>query len=393
MKNRIPKFVRLLMTAALCAAALLVALYSVYMVWERPPEKPAENPLTARAPQPPAGTAAAADTPAPTPTPAPSEEPGGVYTLLLVGNDDGNGNTDTILLARLDTGAHSLHVVSIPRDTLINADWEVRKVNAVYWGDRLRGGSGIDALRRHIRMLAGFEPENYLILDLDDLITAVDLLGGVDFEVPFAMHYDDPSQNLHIHLEPGQQHLSGEQVMGLLRYRSGYPTGDLGRIEMQQSFLRACLDQYAALGNVPNLMKAAEYLAGAVDTDLTAANMAWYLRQALRCGEDLRFEILPTEPAMVHKYSYAVVRLWDWLTMLNGSLNPTEREITAADLDLVYRGEKGFTATGELRGAWYYSWTPPAAPAAAVSSTPAPAPAETPEPSAGPKIITVFPGN
>jgi len=391
MNRKTPKFIRLLGTFALVFAVALIALYSVYMVWEQPPGK-ADAPLAARAPQPPADPTdtPASEAPALLPSPSPTEEPGGVYTVLLVGNDDGNGNTDTLLLARLDTGAHSLHVVSIPRDTLVNADWQVRKVNAVYWGDRLQGGSGIDALRRHIRMLTGFEPENYAVLDLADLVRAVDLLGGLDFEVPFAMHYDDPSQNLHIHLEAGQQHLGGEQVMGLLRYRSGYPTGDLGRIEMQQRFLRACLDQYAALGKVPNLMAAAEYLAGAVDTDLTAANMAWYLRQALRCGEDITFETLPTEPATVHGYSYAVVRLWDWLTMLNGGLNPTEREITAADLDLVYRGEQGFTATGELRGAWYYSWTPPAAPAAAVPS--APAPAVTPEPPAGPKIITVFPG-
>ena len=393
MNRKTPKFIRLLSTFALTAAAVLIALYSVYMVWEQPPEK-ADTPLAARAPQLPAPSEAPGENAAPTPvpSPAPSEEPGGVYTILLVGNDDGNGNTDTILLGKLDTAAHSLHVVSIPRDTLINADWEVRKVNAVYWGDRLQGGSGIDALRRHIRMLTGFEPDNYAVLDLGDLVTAVDLLGGLDFEVPFAMHYDDPGQNLHIHLEPGQQHLSGEQVMGLLRYRSGYPTGDLGRIEMQQSFLRACLEQYAALGKVPNLMQAAEYLAGAVDTDLTAANMAWYLRQALRCGDDLRFETLPTEPAMVHGYSYAVVRLRDWLAMLNQSLSPGEREITAADLDLVYRGETGYAATGELRGAWYCSWTPPAAAPAAARPTPVPSPAETPEPSAGPKIITVIPG-
>ncbi len=387
MNRKTPKFIRLLGTFALAAAALLIALYSGYMVWEQPPGK-ADAPLAARAPQLPAEPVETPESETPAPTPAPTEEPGGVYTVLLVGNDDGNGNTDTILLARLDTGAHSLRVVSIPRDTLVNVDWQVRKVNAVYWGDRLQGGSGIDALRRHIRMLTGFEPENYAVLDLADLVRAVDLLGGLDFDVPFAMHYDDPSQNLHIHLEAGEQHLSGEQVMGLLRYRSGYPTGDLGRIEMQQKFLRACLAQYAALGKVPNLMAAAEYLAGAVDTDLTAANMAWYLRQALRCGADITFETLPTEPATVHGYSYAVVRLWDWLAMLNGGLNPTDREITAADLDLVYRGERGFTGTQELRGAWYYSGTPPVAPAAAVP----PATEPTPEVPAGPKIISVYPG-
>ncbi len=383
MKNKMPKSLRFLITCALVAAVALIALYSVYRIWETPPEKN-EAPLSARALPP-------EETVSPTPTAAEAsaaEEPGGVYTLLVVGNDDGNGNTDTLLLCRLDTGSHSLHVVSIPRDTLVNADWEVRKVNAVYWGDRLQGGNGIDALRRHVRMLTGFEPDNYMVLDLKDLIYAVDLLGGLRFEVPQAMHYDDPTQNLHIHLEPGEQTLSGEQVMGLCRYRSGYVSGDLGRIEMQQNFLRASLEQFSSLGSIPNLMKAAEYLAGAVDTDLTAANMAWYARQALKCrGEDLQFETLPTESATVHKYSYAVVRLWDWLTMLNESFNPTDREITAADLDLVYRGENGFTGTQALRGAWYYSWT---APVAAPAATPGPEP--TPEPSDGPRIITVTPG-
>ena len=376
MKNNLPKPLRLLMTLTLIAAVVLISFYSFYRIWETPPAKSAA-PLEARA------AAPREETPSPAPTVSPTPEPedeAGIYTLLLVGNDDGNGNTDTILLCRLDTGAHTLRFLSIPRDTLINADWEVRKVNAVYWGDRLSGGNGIDALRRHIRMLTGITPDNYAVLDIEDLIAAVDLLGGVDFEVPMPMHYDDPSQNLHIHLDAGMQHLNGEQVMGVCRYRSSYVMGDIGRIEMQQQFLRACLEQFTALGKVPNLVQAAEYLANAVDTDLTAANMAWYARQALSCDVSaLRFETLPTEAATVHKYSYAVVRLWDWLPMLNELFNPYEREITADDLDLVYRGDQGYVGTQGLRGSWYYGW---AAPAAVIES-----PAPTPE--AGPRIASI----
>jgi LCP family protein required for cell wall assembly len=387
MNDKRPKSIRLLTTFALAAAVVLIALYSVYMIWERPPEEE-ESPLGAKSFAPPAETPA--QEASPEPTPAASEEPGGVYTLLLVGNDDGNGNTDTILLCRLDTAAHTLHAVNIPRDTLINADWQLRKINAVYWTDRLQGGNGIDALKRHIRMLCGFEPDNYAVLDLKDLVTAVDLLGGVDFDVPRAMHYDDPTQDLHIHLDEGPQHLSGEKVMWLCRYRSGYPSGDLGRIEMQQSFLRACVEQFAVLGKVPNLLKAASYLAGELDTDMTAANMIWYVRQALACrGEGLRFETLPTASATVHGYSYAVVRLWEWLAMLNESLAPAGQEFTPSDLDLVYSGETGYAGTQGLRGSWYYRWTPPAA---APAPTPAPTPVPTPEPSAGPNIITVVPG-
>ena len=378
---------RLILAAAGAVALLLIAALSVYSIWERPPEH-AEAPLEARALTPDAPPPAETETPSPEPT----EEPG-VYTLLLVGNDDGNGNTDTILLGRIDTGARRMDFVSIPRDTLINADWEVRKINAVYWGDRLYGGDGIGALRRHVQKLSGVWADSYAVLDLSDLIHAVDLMGGLRFDVPIAMHYDDPTQDLHIHLEPGEQLLDGEQVMGLCRYRSSYPSGDLGRIEMQQRFLRACLEQFTQLGRIPNLTKVADYLAGELDTDLSAANIAWYLRQALSIGgEGLSFSTLPTVPATVHGYSYAVVDLDAWLPLLNERLNPGEREITAEDLDLVFRSGGVFASTTTLLGSGYYSWTPPAAaaPAPAPEPVPAPLPAETAEP--GPRIITVVPG-
>ena len=90
---------------------------------------------------------------------------------------------------------------------------------------------------------------------------------------------------------------------------------------------------------------------------------------------------------MVHNYSYAVVRLWDWLDMLNASLNPLEREITAGDLDLVYRDGQGYAGTQGLRGSAYYRWS---APAASIPAAVPPSP--TPEPPSGPKVIPVFPG-
>ena len=76
------------------------------------------------------------------------------YTILLVGNDDGNGNTDTIIVGRLDTVNHTMDFVSIPRDTLVNLDWNVRKINAVYAGTANSGGVAIDGLKTQIRNLA-----------------------------------------------------------------------------------------------------------------------------------------------------------------------------------------------------------------------------------------------
>ena len=58
-------------------------------------------------------------------------------------------------------------------------------------------------------------------------------VGGVDFNVPPGMNYDDPTQDLHIHIPEGQQKLNGEQFVQLMRFRSGYAGGDIPRIVMQ----------------------------------------------------------------------------------------------------------------------------------------------------------------
>ena len=315
----------------------------------------------------------------------------GVYTILLVGNDDGNYNTDTLILGRLDTVGHRLDLVSIPRDTLINVPWQVRKINAVYWGDRAEGGDGIGALETEIARLCGFRPDCYAVLDLDVLARAVDTIGGIRFEVPMDMDYEDPSQGLQIHLKAGEQLLDGEQAMGLCRYRSGYATGDLGRIEMQQRFLEACAGQFLSLGSIPHAPALLELLAEAVDTDLSLANMAYLLGELLSCApEDLRFHTAPTEPATISGYSYAVLEKEAWLELLNDSVDPYDRALRAEDLDIVYREGAGYAATGRLLDPAYYRRSGAGDAAASTTGGATARPGET-EDGEGPSLVVIVP--
>ena len=339
------KFRAALLLIVLAALALIL-----YLRWESPP---------ALAPEPAAETPLPSAAPAETPLPAQAAQDGrkrGVYTLLLAGRDEASGNTDTILLCRLDTEAHTLDLVNLPRDTLVNLDWPVRKLNAVYAGTVNGGGDGAAGLRREIRKLCGFTPDCCAVVDLAVFVQAVDLIGGVDFELPQAMHYDDPAQDLHIHLEAGPQHLDGEQAMGLVRYRSGYLNGDLDRVAVQQQFMAAALGQLLSLGSVPKLPELAALLAEHTDTELSAGNIAWLIRQTLRCRrEDIRFHTMPNLPAEVAGLSYVLAEPEAWLAMLNESLSPYVRPLGWENLDLVYRDETGFHATsGVLRGAGYY---------------------------------------
>lgn len=350
-------------------ALIGIALYCVYMLWEKAPNVEPEAPKAI-------STEKTSDSDVEPVSPDRQQD---IYTILLVGNDDGNGNTDTIVVGRLDTVNHTMDFVSIPRDTLVNLDWNVRKINAVYAGTANSGGVAIDGLKTQIRNLIGFNVDCYAVIDLDVFVDTVDLMGGVWFDVPQAMHYEDPGQNLYIHIDAGYQCLNGEQAMGVVRYRSGYANGDLGRIEMQQQFLKAVATQFIRLGNIPNISQVVSLLAQNMDTDLSAANIAFFLRQALLCdSEDINFHTMPNTPDMVYGLSYTFVELDPWLEMINQCLNPYNAAVTAANLDVVYKsGGTILSTSGNLRGSWYYSATPTA------NTTPAPSP--EPEPSAPPE--------
>ena len=75
------------------------------------------------------------------------------YTVLILGRDTGGGgNTDTMLLASYDVTNQKATVMSIPRDTMVNVPWDIKKINSVYnyygGGDR-----GIQYLYKEISQL------------------------------------------------------------------------------------------------------------------------------------------------------------------------------------------------------------------------------------------------
>ena len=171
------------------------------------------------------------------------------YTVLVLGRDTGGGgNTDTMLLASYDVTNQKAKVMSIPRDTMVNVPWDVKRINSVYnyYGG---GEKGIKALYKEISQLVGFEPDYQVIVEWDAVGAIVEAMGGVYYDVPRNMNYDDPYQDLHIHQTKGYRKLSGSDVMQVLRYRHdtdihyGSPDGDLGRIKTQQSLMKAMIEQ------------------------------------------------------------------------------------------------------------------------------------------------------
>lgn len=232
----------------------------------------------------------------------PRKSEGRVYNILLCGTDADGLRTDTILLAHLDERTRRTALMSLPRDTPVEADGGLIKLNAVYAGG---GAKGMERLMRRVGALVGLEPDGYVLVDMGAFRRVVDALGGVEFDVPQDMDYEDPAQGLKIHLQAGRQRLGGEQAMQLVRYRSGYATQDIRRTEVQQAFLKALAKQCLSTGGLTKLPKLLTIVREEVTTNLTVSEML-RLASALR-GCDLSQTQCCTpggESVMVNGVSY-----------------------------------------------------------------------------------------
>ena len=154
--------------------------------------------------------------------------------FLLVGADE-DGRADTILLVLAENGNISLR--SIPRDTGIDTSAGKTRISAI-----LKSENGdrdiIDAVRNTLSVPVHY----YARFNLSAVEKIVDVLGGVEIDVPQDMVYSDPYQNLEIDIKQGKQILSGKEACNFLRFRR-YPDGDLSRVKMQQMFVRELIKQ------------------------------------------------------------------------------------------------------------------------------------------------------
>ena len=244
------------------------------------------------------------------------------FTVLLAGIDD-FGEADAIMVGLLDGEAGTLNMVSIPRDTLVNASGESKRLRLVY------NEGGTEALRQAVAGLLGFEPDCCIAAGTGALAELVDTVGGVEFNVPVDMKYSDPSRGLYIDLEAGLQRLDGEQTLDVLRYQSGYDSGDFGRIETQQALLEAIAEQFLSLGSIPHIAEAAEILSGSMTTDLSTEAAIALAGQLLGC-KDVSFS---TMPVLSSDNGPGVrVDVPAWLELVNERLNPADSPVTEADL-------------------------------------------------------------
>lgn len=202
--------------------------------------------------------------------------------------------SDTIILASFDPESKKVDLISIPRDTYIHRkgfnQGEDRKINSIFKDHDVEG------VKKTVSYILEDIPiHHHILLDYEGVKKIVDILGGVEVNVPFHMKYRDPTANppLNIDIKEGIQTLNGKDSLDFIRYRKGnnkkgYIDGDLGRIKAQQQFLTA-FSSKAQEKILTVFMKGFEY----VKTDVSLFDALSYGRNAIGItSEDIKFHTI-----------------------------------------------------------------------------------------------------
>ena len=264
----------------------------------------------------------------------------GVFTLFIGATDEDEIRTDSMMVLVFDTEKHRADLINIPRDTLVDCErtGAGRKINAAY-------ASGVDEMLDEVSTVIGFRPDKYVVANFDGIAEIVDVIGGVDYDVPFDMSYHDAAQELSIEFKKGYQHLDGEEVVEYLRWRhnddgTGYDDGDIGRVTKLQDFLVTVGSAVLSPANVLKIPSIAAAVSNNVETDLTTSQILWLGMQGMKMDmqEDISMQTLIGDSAMVNFGDNIWVYILDEdmvIDQINETFNPYIRSLTEEDFSIV----------------------------------------------------------
>lgn len=184
-------------------------------------------------------------------------------------NEYKNIRTDTIMIASVDPKSKTAFLLSIPRDTFTDIGGKKDKINHAH------SYGGVPNTITSVTNLLGIPIHHYVKADYKAIQEVVDVMGGVDMEVPMDMYYEDPADNppLVIDLKKGYQHLDGKKAIQLLRFRKGYANQDLGRIQTQQEFIKAVVNNLKNPITITKIPSYIEVFHKNVQTDMSYMDM------------------------------------------------------------------------------------------------------------------------
>ncbi|AMO34994.1 LCP family protein [Lysinibacillus sp. fkY74-1] len=200
-------------------------------------------------------------------------------SILFVGVDDsdnrGQGSdhsrSDALILATLNNKTHTVKMLSIPRDSYVY-------IPKVGYKDKITHAhamGGTLTTIETVEQLFDIPIDYYVRMNFNAFIDVVDALGGVEAEVPYALHELDEFDKFTINLQPGLQHLNGSEALALARTRK--QDSDIERGKRQQEILSAIIKKVASVGSITKYDDVIKALGDNMKTDMTFTEMKSFL--------------------------------------------------------------------------------------------------------------------
>jgi len=188
-----------------------------------------------------------------------SNDDDGKMLFLIAGLDEAADNTDVLFTLGVDIAENRTYIAQIPRDTYINFGKSQNKINQIFSSERAEGtepNSAMGSLTTKLGSALGCEFDGYIALDISAVGDIVDIIGGVDIELKSDMQIKLDGE-APIELKAGKNHINGEVARSFVRYREGYISADLGRIDAQKLFLNSLFAKISSGMSLPALFSLA----------------------------------------------------------------------------------------------------------------------------------------
>lgn len=229
------------------------------------------------------------------------------FSILLLGTDTGafgrkekNGNSDTMIIATVNSSKKKVSLMSIPRDTMAQMigteDFSVHKINAAY-----NIGGPKMAMKTTSRLL-NVPLKYYIVMNMGGMQKLVDGVGGVDVKPPLSFSYGGYS------FTKGKKvHLNGSQALAYSRMRYDDPQGDYGRQLRQRQVIMSILKNALSVKTIENLDSVLDSASNSIRTNITFNSMVSIAKNYRNCTNNMSSDYLHGTGAMIGDASYQVM--------------------------------------------------------------------------------------
>lgn len=215
-----------------------------------------------------------------------------IINILLIGEErinsgNGNGRSDSMMIASMNTEDKTLKIVSIMRDSYVTIEgYQNNKLNAAF------SFGGGDLLCDTIYRNFGIQLDGYVRVDFTGFRKLIDELGGVEIELTEAEaqylnttnYISDKSQR---NVVPGKQTASGTQALGYCRVRKraaiNGENDDFGRTYRQRAVMTQVYSKVKNL-NAVEMVSIVNKLLPYVSTNIGKVDILNYAKAVLQMG-------------------------------------------------------------------------------------------------------------